>query len=349
MVALVNIIFLGNEFINWGSSQANNLFYEILTLTLIFYPLGLRMLAYSVTGERRLFSTLVIAKFLGTAIIISAIIVGRWMFFNGEHISPYVFRDFSVYIILLVSMMFLFALLDLSHLLVQLKRSLRSKFVLKTIWLAQSVFAVSLLFILLDLTIELSEMVTSTLGLISMVYWPCIFVYISFSTLIRIPFSRKVIRIDNAELGNEGSNVKSEIEAKSNSIIESQNLVTTFKDQYKKDDEKQDVIVNKLVHLLDKEKVFLDSRVQLSDIAERLGVSERNLSLKIKTHFNCNFRNLVNHKRVNFFISCASKADGKINVLDLAFDSGFNSKATFNRAFKYIMNQPPSDYIKSIS
>jgi AraC-like DNA-binding protein len=35
-------------------------------------------------------------------------------------------------------------------------------------------------------------------------------------------------------------------------------------------------------------------------------------------------------------------------LLELAMDCGFNSKSSFNRAFRKFTGRPPSDYAKSI-
>jgi AraC-like DNA-binding protein len=84
-----------------------------------------------------------------------------------------------------------------------------------------------------------------------------------------------------------------------------------------------------------KEQLFLNPELTLSELSERLKSHNSLVSYIINTAFEKNFNDFVNAYRVESF-------RGKINdpklkhltLLAIAFDCGFNSKSTFNRAIK---------------
>ena len=62
-----------------------------------------------------------------------------------------------------------------------------------------------------------------------------------------------------------------------------------------------------------------------------------------------NFFDYVNNYRVEEFkklVNDPAKKDDKL--IFLAYDAGFNSKSTFNTAFKKFTGQTPSDYRNSL-
>ena len=63
-----------------------------------------------------------------------------------------------------------------------------------------------------------------------------------------------------------------------------------------------------------------------------------------------NFNDFINHYRIEAVKEKLNFGEHhKTTLLGIAFDCGFNSKATFNRAFKKSTSLSPKDYLKSIS
>jgi AraC-like DNA-binding protein len=86
-----------------------------------------------------------------------------------------------------------------------------------------------------------------------------------------------------------------------------------------------------------------ETDLTLADVARRLGTNTSYLSRAINDGLNLNFNELVNSMRTEEVARRIDAGDGT-NFLQLALDAGFNSKATFNRAFKAALGQSPSEY-----
>ncbi len=101
-----------------------------------------------------------------------------------------------------------------------------------------------------------------------------------------------------------------------------------------------------LMYKLNNDLVYLDSDLTLKRLAAGLGVSSEALSAVINQKFEQSFRELINQFRINHFKSLV--VDQSINttsILTMALDSGFNSQASFYRAFKKFEGMSPKDYI----
>ena len=81
--------------------------------------------------------------------------------------------------------------------------------------------------------------------------------------------------------------------------------------------------------------------VTLSGIARQLGVSERTLSRGLSEGSGGNFNAFINGMRVSAVMR-AIKSGAEQDLLTIALDSGFNSKASFNRAFLKHTGMTPS-------
>lgn len=102
-----------------------------------------------------------------------------------------------------------------------------------------------------------------------------------------------------------------------------------------------------LTALMEKEKMYLDNDLNLPTIAEKLGISIHEASFLINETARDNFYNFINKYRVEEAKSLlASTKMEQLNILGIAFESGFNSKTTFNTTFKRIVGISPSQFSK---
>jgi AraC-like DNA-binding protein len=106
----------------------------------------------------------------------------------------------------------------------------------------------------------------------------------------------------------------------------------------------------KIEEVLLKNKMYQEPELTLFDVAQKLNTNISFLSKAINNAFQCNFNDLVNGYRIEAFVELIKKGENKKQtILSLAFECGFNSKATFNRAFKKIKAISPQEYIKKNS
>ncbi|MEO1217573.1 MAG: helix-turn-helix domain-containing protein [Bacteroidota bacterium] len=102
-----------------------------------------------------------------------------------------------------------------------------------------------------------------------------------------------------------------------------------------------------LVDLMENEKLFLDSELNLANLANRLNIPPHHLTQAINTQLGKNFYQFINEYRIEYAKS-RIKALPSENLLQIAFSSGFKSKTTFNKYFKQQFGQAPSDFRKHI-
>lgn len=105
----------------------------------------------------------------------------------------------------------------------------------------------------------------------------------------------------------------------------------------------------KLEQLLYQEKNYLTPELNLNQLAAELDVQPYIISQLINQEYNQNFFNFINGFRIEFVLEKIQNGDLKDTTLvGLAYDSGFNSMSTFNRAFKKKMGCTPKEYNKSL-
>ena len=102
----------------------------------------------------------------------------------------------------------------------------------------------------------------------------------------------------------------------------------------------------KLLHYFEKEKPYLNPELSLQDLADDLDVKRHQLSNIINQKHQKNFYEFVNQYRVeDVKIRMTDPQNKHLKLISLAYDAGFNSKASFNRIFKQITNMTPSQFI----
>lgn len=111
-----------------------------------------------------------------------------------------------------------------------------------------------------------------------------------------------------------------------------------------------DTAIEKIVALMETEKPYLNPDLNLSELAKQANLTRAQLSEIINTGFKMNFNDFVNSYRVNAFKSMLKQGKHEqLSLLGIAYECGFNSKATFNRVFKKLTNFSPTQYLQSQS
>lgn len=107
----------------------------------------------------------------------------------------------------------------------------------------------------------------------------------------------------------------------------------------------QETIYQNLLHLFENKKLFLETKLQLQEVADELNVSTHNLSQTINSITSKPFYDFVNAYRVRHLQQLlADPAMKRLTILALGMESGFNSKASLNRIFKAETGLTPKEY-----
>lgn len=99
--------------------------------------------------------------------------------------------------------------------------------------------------------------------------------------------------------------------------------------------------------LMVKEKIYQEENLNIANFAERLGIKDYQLSEYINAYLGMNFNRYINEYRIEE-VCKKIQEHPKVNLLNLAYQVGFNSKANFNIAFKSVKKMTPSEYAKQI-
>ncbi len=102
----------------------------------------------------------------------------------------------------------------------------------------------------------------------------------------------------------------------------------------------------KLSRVMQEHQYYLNQDLSLPELARQLGLSANRLSQVINQHFACNFFDFVNRYRVEEFKRRALNPEyAHLTLLGIAYDCGFASKSSFNKTFKRLTGQSPSEFL----
>jgi len=100
---------------------------------------------------------------------------------------------------------------------------------------------------------------------------------------------------------------------------------------------------------METDRYYQDAELSLSSLAKALGIHPHELSRIINLALNKNFHEFINEYRIREVTrKMKNPANARLTLLGIAFDAGFNSKATFNRTFKQIMGKNPAEYMSDL-
>lgn len=124
--------------------------------------------------------------------------------------------------------------------------------------------------------------------------------------------------------------------------------------EYKKENPKRvsenrlNELDKKLQTLMNSEKVYLENDLSLPKLARRMEASCNETSFAINELYGDNFYNFINKYRIEEAkVLLLSEKYNQLNILGIAYESGFNSKTTFNTTFKKYTDLSPTEFVKA--
>lgn len=108
-------------------------------------------------------------------------------------------------------------------------------------------------------------------------------------------------------------------------------------------------LLEQLTSVMTKEKLFVNPKLKISDLAGRMGVPSYKLSYLFNQHMQCSFYDYINDFRVLEFKRLIEKGEHKAYSINaLTEKCGFTSRSTFFRYFKKNTGMTPNEYIGSL-
>lgn len=111
--------------------------------------------------------------------------------------------------------------------------------------------------------------------------------------------------------------------------------------------EHKKLLINKLIILMEQKKIFLNPNLNIDLITAKLKTNKKYLSQAINEILGKNFYNFVNEYRINEAKKLLLENNtNKLSIEGIALTVGFNSKSSFNSAFKKFTQSTPSQFYK---
>lgn len=104
-------------------------------------------------------------------------------------------------------------------------------------------------------------------------------------------------------------------------------------------------IEKKLIHIMEAEHLQRNPALTLRYLSDATKVSENRLSQVLNAQIGMGFYDFINSWRVKDACQMIEQTD--YSLLDITYAVGFNSRSTFNAAFKKHTNETPSNFRKS--
>ncbi|OXA81310.1 AraC-type DNA-binding protein [Flavobacterium aquidurense] len=107
--------------------------------------------------------------------------------------------------------------------------------------------------------------------------------------------------------------------------------------------------LSKLKQYMVQEKPFLNPSLTIQDVAVAIEIPVRDLSLLINHKLEQHFYDFVNTYRIEYAMDILKDGTkNQVTVLEILYEVGFNSKSSFNTAFKKYTGDTPTSYRKQL-
>ncbi|MFO7890824.1 MAG: two-component regulator propeller domain-containing protein [bacterium] len=108
--------------------------------------------------------------------------------------------------------------------------------------------------------------------------------------------------------------------------------------------EQKEEYLQKIKTALEQEEFYKEENVSLEKLANILSLPPHHISQVINERMEKNFNDLINYYRIEEAKRILKDLSRERTILEIAFDVGFNSKTSFNRAFKKYTSMTPSQF-----
>jgi AraC-type DNA-binding domain-containing proteins len=110
-------------------------------------------------------------------------------------------------------------------------------------------------------------------------------------------------------------------------------------------DDQAEAYLEKLIRFVEEKKPYLDRDLAIQHLSEMTGIPRHHITQVLNEKHGKNFFTFINEYRVKEVISrFGDPKNNNFTILAIAYDSGFNSKTTFNSIFKSQTGITPSEY-----
>ena len=105
--------------------------------------------------------------------------------------------------------------------------------------------------------------------------------------------------------------------------------------------------LQELIQLMKDEKPYLNGELTIQELSDKLGITKHHLTQILNTKLILNFYAFVNEYRIEEVKQRLSDPRNKnLKIMSIAYDSGFNSKSSFNTIFKSHTGMTPSEFME---
>ncbi|MQY80049.1 MAG: helix-turn-helix domain-containing protein [Bacteroidetes bacterium] len=102
---------------------------------------------------------------------------------------------------------------------------------------------------------------------------------------------------------------------------------------------------DKLIRYMKSQKPYLEPSLSLDELAEKVSIPPHHLSQILNTCLNHNFFDFINSYRIKESERLLSEQDSyRKTILEILYETGFNSKSVFNTAFKKHTGMTPTQF-----
>jgi AraC-like DNA-binding protein len=111
-------------------------------------------------------------------------------------------------------------------------------------------------------------------------------------------------------------------------------------------EEKLGQVIQALRKSMEEDRIWLDTDLNLGKLAQYCGVAPKTLSIILNQHLGTSFTDYVNRYRVDAVKERIVQPESRqLTIAGLAYECGFNSLPTFQRAFKAVTGMSPKEYL----